>query len=49
MKKKMTERTRQSAAAQKNAIRLLPTNRVNHGDTPPKIIQVTSPNAMKTV
>ncbi len=36
MKKKMTERTRQSAAAQKNAIRLLPTNRVNHGDTPPK-------------
>ena len=35
--------------AQKNAIRLLPTNRVNHGDTPPKIIQVTSPNAMKTV
>ena len=43
------ESTKQSAAAQKNAIRLEPTKRVNQGDTPPKIIQVTSPNAIKTV
>ena len=41
--------TRQRVADQKNAMRLLPTRRVNQGDTPPKIIQVTSPNAMKTV
>ena len=32
-----------------NATRLEPTLRVNHGLTAPKIIQVTSPNAMKAV
>lgn len=49
MKKKPTDVTAQMSAAAMKARFLEPTTRVNHGDTPPKIIQVNSPKVMKTV
>ena len=48
-KKKATEVMAQMMAAMENALRLLPTHSVNLGDSPPKIIQVTSPKVMNTV
>ena len=41
--------TNPDTAAQMNAMRLEPTHLVKAGDTPPKIIQVSSPKVMNTV
>ena len=48
-KKKATESTRQTMDDKMNAIRFEPTHAVNFGETPPNIMHVTSPKAMKTV
>ena len=49
MKKKATESTKHISDAQMNALRFEPTHAVNFGETPPNIMHVTSPKAMKTV
>ena len=49
MKKNITDDTTQMMAAHTKALRFEPTHCVNYGDTPPKILQVTSPNVMNTV
>ena len=49
IKKKATDDTRQMIAAQVKALDFEPAHCVNLGDTPPKIIQVTSPKVINTV
>lgn len=49
IKKNTTEVTKHITAAQVNAIRFEPTHLVNDGEIPPNIMQVISPNAIKTV
>ena len=49
IKKKAMEDTAQIMAAQPKALRFDPTHFVNAGDTPPNIMQVTSPNIMNLV
>ena len=49
MKKKATDVTMQMIDAAENALDLEPAIFVNIGDRPPNIMQVTSPNVMKTV
>lgn len=49
MKKNATDVTAQYTADQKKAMRLEPIFSVNYGAIAPNTMQVTSPNAMKTV
>ena len=49
MKKNSTDVMAQIAAAHMNAFFFVPTILVNAGDSPPNIIQVTSPKVMNTV
>ena len=48
-KKKATENTAHINADMMKALLLEPTFSVNFGETPPKIIQVSSPKVIKTV
>ncbi len=49
MKKNATEVTTQMTAVQMKAFLFEPTSLVNQGESPPNIMQVTSPKAIRTV